>query len=126
VRFVLDEDVDAGVRRPLMDAGHDAWTIPAAALAGADDDVVSVYADEKGAVLITHDRQLADRRRHCFVSVIELRCNEPDAPDIVRHHLSAVIAMLTRQNDKVVVTVSPIGAWISGPAWMRTERPASE
>jgi hypothetical protein len=66
VRFLLDNDVDAGVGRVLRKAGHDCWTASQAGLAGpesAPDDALSIYAQQKEAVVVTHDREFSLRRR---------------------------------------------------------------
>ncbi|MGH8906915.1 MAG: DUF5615 family PIN-like protein [Egibacteraceae bacterium] len=65
MRFLLDNDVDAVVGRVLRSAGHQCWSVFEAGLAGvaaADDDDLSVYADERGAVVVTHDREFSPQR----------------------------------------------------------------
>jgi hypothetical protein len=48
MRFVLDEDVDAkAVGSFLRGHGHECWTVVDAGLGGADDDAVSIYADNR-------------------------------------------------------------------------------
>ena len=52
MRFLLDNDVEVAVGRVLRSGGHDCWTASAANLAGrvaADDDELSVYAQQKDA-----------------------------------------------------------------------------
>jgi hypothetical protein len=70
--------------------GHECWSAAAAGLAGddaAEDDDVSVYADEKGAVVITHDREFSlRRRRNTFGRHVWLRCLEPMAVDVLADH----------------------------------------
>jgi hypothetical protein len=41
------------VRKLIVAAGHDCWTIPDAGLSHEDDDEVSVYAHEMEATLVT-------------------------------------------------------------------------
>jgi predicted nuclease of predicted toxin-antitoxin system len=60
--LVLDHDVDVRVGAVLRQAGHECWPSTAGLAASADDDAVAVYADDRGAVLITHDRKVTRRR----------------------------------------------------------------
>ncbi|MGH3622450.1 MAG: DUF5615 family PIN-like protein [Sciscionella sp.] len=55
MRFVCDHDVDARVAAALRKTGHQAWTIEEAGLSRAGDDDLTVYAMDRGAVLLTHD-----------------------------------------------------------------------
>jgi hypothetical protein len=60
VRFFLDHNVPVGVRRMLVAQGHECWTASEAGLATeGQDDNLSVYADSKGAALVTFDRESA-------------------------------------------------------------------
>jgi predicted nuclease of predicted toxin-antitoxin system len=54
-RFVCDHDVDVAVAMMLRKAGYEAWTAADAGLYRAGDDDLTVYADNKDAVLISHD-----------------------------------------------------------------------
>lgn len=92
-------------------------------MASEDDDEVGVYADDKHAALITDDRALSRlRRTGVFGQVIEVRGRKPDAPDIVRRHLPAILERLERHRE-VVITVSDVGAWITGPSHLREPTP---
>ena len=74
MRFVLDECVDARLRKVILAAGHDCWTVVEAGLSGEDDDEVSVYAADRSAVPVTDDRALIQRRKvHLFGETLELR-----------------------------------------------------
>jgi len=55
MRFLLDENVDARVRRVFTERSHECWTVPEANLAGDTDDEVTVYAMDHHAVVVTHD-----------------------------------------------------------------------
>lgn len=64
MRFVLDEDVGAqAVGSFRRNRGHDCWSVVDAGLAGAADDAVATYADDRDAVLVTHDAAATHRRR---------------------------------------------------------------
>lgn len=120
MRFVLDNDVDAAVGQALRAAGHDCWTADKAGLAGADaasDDEVSVYAHEKHAVVVTHDREFSRRRiRTTYGKHVWLRCEQPDAAAIVAARLEELFVAL-EQHDELVVVVSARGVAVRPPSW---------
>lgn len=99
MRFVLDEDVDAkAVGSLLRSRGHECWTIVDAGLGGADDDAVATYADDQGAVLITHDAGATRRRRRfTFGRHVFLRCHQLEAVDLFDRHLEELVTMLERR-----------------------------
>jgi predicted nuclease of predicted toxin-antitoxin system len=100
LRFVCDHHVDARVAAVLRRCGHDAWTAGNAGLAKAADDALTVYSDNRGAVLITHDVDFSMRRRHNVIGRhIFLRCNEWDAPDVILRHLEDILPVLERYSD---------------------------
>jgi len=92
MRFVLDEDVDANaVGSFLRGRGHECWTVVEAGLGGADDDAVSIYADDRGAILITHDAEATKRRRKfTFGRHVFLRCHQLDAVELLEQHITEV------------------------------------
>ncbi|SRR6266851_7574622 len=93
----------------LRDEGHDAWTAADARLdAEPQDDVLTVYAANHGAALVTMDPEFSERRRENPIGRhIRLRCREPDAAGVMRSHLADVLAYLER--DHVMLTVSKDG-----------------
>lgn len=97
MRFVLDEDVDArAVASLLRGRGHDCWTIVEAGLGGADDDAVAAYADNRNAVLITHDAEATRRRRRfTFGRHVFLRCHQLQAPGVIEAHLEDLVTFIT-------------------------------
>lgn len=109
VRFLLDHDVDVEVGRALRAAGHEAWTAADAGLNEVRDDVLTVYAHEKKAVLVTHDREFSQRRRRNVVGRhLWLRCNEWDAAVLLVGHLADILSVLQARED-VFVVVSKAG-----------------
>lgn len=52
----------------LVRRGHDAWTAAQAGLNQEPDDTLTVYAYERDAVLLTHDREFSQRRRKNVVA----------------------------------------------------------
>lgn len=120
MRFVLDNDADAALVGLFVRAGHDAWTAADAGLAGVDsaeDDEVSVYADEQDAIVVSHDREYTRRRkRNTFGLHVFLRCEQPDAYEIVEERLDEIVELLNSR-DSGVVTVSREGVWLDKPRW---------
>jgi predicted nuclease of predicted toxin-antitoxin system len=107
VRFFLDQDVDARLRRLLINRGHQCWTADQANLPSAIDDALTIYAQSKNAVVVTHDREFSARRRRNTIGLhVFLDCLEPDAVDLVATHLDAIVEQLERASD-LFVRVSP-------------------
>lgn len=104
MRFVLDEDVDArAVGSLLRRRGHECWTVVDAGLGGADDDAVSIYADDRGAILMTHDAGATRRRRRfTFGRHVFLRCHQLDAVDLLETHIAELEEELARHEIGVV------------------------
>lgn len=95
MRFVLDQDVHAGCRRVLLDAGHECWTVGEAGRATAEDDDQSVYASSKGAVLVTQDQEFTQRRkRNAIGRHVRIKCAAPDAPAVLAAHLEELLGVL--------------------------------
>jgi predicted nuclease of predicted toxin-antitoxin system len=117
VRFFLDNNVDTAVSTVLFRAGHICWTAASAGLAAANDDSIAVYADEKDAVLVSHDRAFAERhRRNTTGKHLWLRCEPADAAVIVGRHLPEILQELTSMTH-VVVEVSAERVRLHPPRW---------
>jgi predicted nuclease of predicted toxin-antitoxin system len=117
VRFFLDNNVDTAVRTVLFSAGHICWTAASAGLAAANDDSIAVYADEKDAVLVSHDKAFAERhKRNTTGKHLWLRCQPPDAAEIVRRRLPEILEKLASLPD-VVVEVSLERVKLYPPRW---------
>jgi predicted nuclease of predicted toxin-antitoxin system len=117
VRFFLDNNVDTAVRTVLVRAGHICWTAANAGLAAANDDSIAVYADEKNAVLVSHDKAFAERhRRNTTGKHLWLRCEPPDAAEIVRRHLPEILQQLATMAH-VVIEVSAEQVRLHPPRW---------
>jgi len=100
VRFFLDHDVDARVAQLLRRRGHEAWTAAEAGLFKAGDDDLTVYAQDRNATLVTHDREFsARRRRNPAGRHVELRCREPDAVDVLPAILDRLVAAVEPFDD---------------------------
>jgi predicted nuclease of predicted toxin-antitoxin system len=114
VRFFLDNDVDARVRGALVKRGHQCWTASEANLFRVTDDTLTVYADDREAVLITHDDEFSQRRRRNAVGMhIQLRCQEPDAVDLLMKHLDDLLPILASAHGNIFILVSPSGYQVS-------------
>jgi predicted nuclease of predicted toxin-antitoxin system len=113
VRFFLDNDVDARCRRVLVDLGHDCWTTSDARRADADDDAQTAYAQDRKAVVVTHDHEYTQRRRLMPIGRhLRLDCEQPDATQLLRARLGDVLALLERHQDIVIeLGVAHIYTW---------------
>jgi predicted nuclease of predicted toxin-antitoxin system len=109
LRFFLDHDVDSAVAVALRAAGHEAWTAAEAGLSRVADDYLTVYAQDRGAVLITHDRAFSQRRRRNVIGRhMQLRCNEWDAAVLISERLGQILPVLEARQD-VFIVVSKAG-----------------
>jgi predicted nuclease of predicted toxin-antitoxin system len=118
LRFVLDNDVDAGVQRVFRKAGHECWRGADGGHSETDDDELAVYANDRGAVLVTHDREFTERRkRNTIAQHVRLTCQQPDACDVVRTHMDELITVL-QQHQEVVVEVSSEKVKFFHPQWL--------
>lgn len=117
MRFVLDNDVDARVGRVLRQAGHECWPSTAGLAASADDDAVTVYAHDREAVVITHDREFTQRRiRNTIGQHVRLNCEQPDGPAVITTHLEELVAEL-EQAQNIVLVVSAADVERYPPRW---------
>jgi predicted nuclease of predicted toxin-antitoxin system len=117
LRFVTDNDVDALVARELTAKGYEAWTAAEAQLAADPDVELAVYAQDRGAVLISHDRDFAGwRRRNTFGRHVWLNCDQIDAPVILLSHLDEFTGVLERR-EHVLVEVRRDSFHVHKPRW---------
>lgn len=113
MRLLLDHDVDARLRRVFRSRGHQCWTAAEANLARASDDELTAYACDRDAVVVTHDVEFSQRRaRNVIGKHLQLRCEEPDAAELLIHHFEAVLTSLDIA-EHVFVQVSPEGCTCS-------------
>lgn len=100
----------------LRGEGHECWTASDAGLAiEGQDDNLTIYADDKNAVLVTMDKEFSLRRRtNAIGRHIWLRCPEPDAAAMLRSRLGEVLPCLER--DRVTITV-PSGGVRAESGW---------
>ena len=109
MRFHLDHDVDARVAKVLRDAGHQCWTASEAGLATASDDTQSVHADNRGAAVITHDKEFTERRWvNAIGQHIWLGCDHPDGPALIERSLEEIVLILERE-PHITLRVRPNG-----------------
>lgn len=82
----------------------------AAGLSGAIDDAIAVYADDRKAVLVSHDKAFAERHRlNTFGRRVWLRCEPYEAPDTVGMHLPEITECLASMSHLFVeVTVDRV------------------
>lgn len=115
--FFCDHDVDEAAARALRRLGHDVWTAGKAHLALRSDDDHTVYADEKHAVLVTHDREFSIRRRRNVVGQhIWLRCDEEQGPEVITRYMPELVPLLERGHD-LWIELRPNGIAGSSRRW---------
>lgn len=71
-----------------------------------EDDEQTVFATDRGAVVISCDREFSQRRRRNAIGRhVYLNCPKPEAAEIFARHLDVVVAHLSSA-ENVTVTVS--------------------
>ncbi|NMO57500.1 DUF5615 family PIN-like protein [Actinoplanes sp. TBRC 11911] len=107
--FLLDHDIDAGVGNVLRGAGHACETASTVGLATADDDQLSVFADNHNAILVTHDKEaIRRRRRNTFGRHIWMACVDLEAVQVMTDNLGDVETLIVTR-DAIVLRVSKEG-----------------
>jgi hypothetical protein len=99
----------------LIEAGHECWATSQAGRSAAADDDQTVYADEHGAVLMTHDQEFTERRkRNTIGRHIRLMCEQPDGPDLLRRCLVEIVPVLEHRLDVVMeIRVTGVSTYFS-------------
>jgi hypothetical protein len=81
------------------------------------DDDVTVYATDRGMVVVTHDRPFtARRKRHTIELHVRLMCGQPDAVDVLRDRHDELLGVLS-WTDTAVVEVYRTSVWHRSPRW---------
>lgn len=100
--FYLDSDVDVGCAAVLRAAGYAGWTARDAATRADDDDEQTVYATDKGAVLIAHDRVHEPSQELPIGRHIRLVCHQLDGPDLLAASIDRLVSFLAASPDMVL------------------------
>ncbi len=100
---MLDEDVDAqAVGSFFRQHGHECWSVVDAGLGGSDDDAVAIYADDRNAILVTHDTGATRRRRKfTFGRHVFLRCHQLEAVELLELYLAELVTQIQRHRTGV-------------------------
>jgi len=126
--FYLDNDVDVTCAAVIRAAGHQCWTASQAATQNDDDDEQTVYSVDKGAILVTHDKEFTNRRKRLPIGHhVRLKCHQIDGPALIGSALDQIISFLAASPD-LVLEVSPgRGGVVEIKAWFGTgdNRPSS-
>src|SRR5262249_5095033 len=102
----LDHNVDAALAPLLRNAGHRCLTAGEVGLGDADDDMISVWADDHDAVVFTHDKEFIIRRRkNTFAKHVLLDCADQDAYSVIEKNLDEII-LKVNSREAVVVRAS--------------------
>ena len=97
----------------LRKLGHDAWTAAEAGLNTAADDELTVYAMDRQAVLVTHNREFSIRRQRNVIGWhIWLGCAEWEAAGLLGRHIDELVGILESSPD-VWIQVSADGYHLS-------------
>jgi predicted nuclease of predicted toxin-antitoxin system len=127
MRFMLDENVPAGVAAMLIERGHEAEYIRDYVPPGAADPVVATVAQELEAVLISFDGDFqriapriphGQRARFRRLSRVWLRCREPRAAD----RLSIALSFIETEMRMVESGELDRFAICVGDSFLRTDR----
>jgi predicted nuclease of predicted toxin-antitoxin system len=103
VRFLPDHDVDAAVGRMLRHRGHECLTASQVGLAAATDDVLTVWASEHEAAVVSTDREFGRRRmQNAIGHHVWLRCLDWDADAVLESHLAEVVTRLEARSDLTI------------------------
>lgn len=109
LRFVLDHNIDVGVRSVFAARGiADVQTVEERGLAAGStsDETIAVLAHEWDAVTITTDVAFSNWRRKRLVGRhVFMRCPDPDVVDVLDKHLDEILPVLKR-NDNVWILVN--------------------
>lgn len=74
-----------------------------AGLSGAIDDAIAVYADDRKAILVSHDKAFAERHRlNTLGKHVWLRCEPFEAPTAIRTHLPDITRWVASMSHLVV------------------------
>lgn len=117
MRFFLDNDVDAEVASFLTRRRHQCWRAGEAGLADANDELIAIYAEERRAVLISHDRAFAKKRMaNTTGQSAWLHCQQVDGVEVLALHVVEVEAKLTVM-PMLVLEVTRAGVKLHPPRW---------
>jgi predicted nuclease of predicted toxin-antitoxin system len=118
LRFYLDNDVDVTCAAVIRAAGHECWTASQAATQNDDDDEQTVYAVDKGAVIITHDREFTNRRKRLPIGHhVRLKCHQMDGPALLEQALDRIVSFLAASSDMVLEVSPGRGGVVEVNAW---------
>lgn len=81
LKFKVDENMPAEVAELLLNAGHDAWTVPQQQLGGKPDPDVATICQQEGRAIVTLDLDFGDIRTYSpadYAGIIVLRLHQQD------------------------------------------------
>lgn len=126
LRFFLDHNVAASVGRVLQQAGHEVVFLADVLPQDAPDKLVAAVAEQRGAVLVSHDRDFKrlaprigiGRSQYRKLNRIALTCTEPQAEGRVRAALGLLEAEWTlaqeARDQRMIIEI--------GSSYIRTNR----
>jgi predicted nuclease of predicted toxin-antitoxin system len=109
VRFLIDHDVDTAVGRMLRRRRHECWSASEVGLAAAGDDLLTVWAYDHQAAVVSTDKEFGRRRmKNAIGHHVWLRCRDWEARDLLAARLDEVLKRLESRAD-LTVQVSEAG-----------------
>jgi predicted nuclease of predicted toxin-antitoxin system len=82
------------------------------------DNDVAIYAADRSAVLVTHDRRFVDNLlRNGFASVVWLNCPDDEAVDVMTRLVEELRRLLRFRRDDVVVEVRADAVHVRRSQW---------
>ena len=103
MRFYLDEDTDVRVSRVLEKHGHQCWNTPQASRLSSEDDDQAVYADNRDAIMVTHDVGFsAKQKRRTVGRHLFFNCPHPDAVNVLNTHMELISRLFEHRGNWVI------------------------
>jgi predicted nuclease of predicted toxin-antitoxin system len=103
---------------PWSTSGTTPGRVGAAGLGRARDNDVAVYAAERAAVLVTHDRRFVrNLLRNGFATVIWLNCPDDRAAEVMTHWAGELERRLVGRRDELAIEVRVEGVRLRRSQW---------
>ena len=109
MRFLIDHDVDAAVGTMLRRRRHECWSASEVGLAAAADDLLTVWAYDHDAAVVSTDKEFGRRRmKNAIGHHVWLRCRDWEARDLLASRLDEVLKRLESRPD-LTIQISAAG-----------------
>ena len=103
MRFLIDHDVDAAVGTMLRRRRHECWSASEVGLAAAADDLLTVWAYDQDAAVVSTDKEFGRRRmKNAIGHHVWLRCKDWEADAVLEACLDVVVVRLEARSDLTI------------------------